>query len=71
MAAYPQTIPIPDTGGRKETVVEKKRRNSRSSKLSTKMTRIKERRERSEGCVIKKGGDLGDDETNLSFLPFW
>jgi hypothetical protein len=77
-AAYPQTIPLEKPTahavGRNETVVEKKRRNSRSSKLSTKMTlmsRMGQRRERSKGGVIEKGEDLGDDETSLSFPPFW
>lgn len=74
IVAYPQTIPrktpIEHTSGRNETMVEKKRRNSRSSKLNTKMTRMKERRERSEGGVIKEGEDLGDNETNLSLPPF-
>ena len=71
-AAYPQTIPMEKptahTGGRNETVAKKKRRNSRSS---TSMSRIEQRRERSEGGVIQKGEDLGDDETSLSFPPFW
>ena len=34
------------------------------------MSRIKQRRERSEGSVIEKGEDLGDNEINLSFLLF-
>jgi hypothetical protein len=62
------------TGGRNETVVKKKRRNSRPSELSTKMTsmsRIEQRRARSEGGVIEKGEDLGDDETSLGLPPFW
>ena len=61
------------TDDRNETVV-KKRGKSRSSKLSTKMTsmsRIEQRRERSEGGVIEKGEDLGDNETSLGFPPFW
>jgi hypothetical protein len=68
-AAYPQTIPMEKptahTGGRNETVVERKRRNSRS------MSRMEQGPERSEGGVIEKGEDSGDDETSLSFLPFW
>ncbi|KAH6716489.1 hypothetical protein BKA61DRAFT_603226 [Leptodontidium sp. MPI-SDFR-AT-0119] len=75
-AAYPQTIPMEKptahADGRNESVVEKKRRNSRSSKLSTKMTstsRMEQRQERSEGGVIEKGEGLGD-ETSLSFPPF-
>ena len=66
--------PIAHTGGRNETVVKKERRNSRSSKLSTKMTSMstmEQRRERSEGSVVEKGEDSGDDETSLGFPPFW
>jgi hypothetical protein len=66
--------PTAHTGGRNETVVKKERRNSRSSKLSTErtsMSRMEQRRERSEGGVIEKGEDLGDDETSLGFPPFW
>jgi hypothetical protein len=77
-AAYPQTIPVEKptahSVGTNESVVEKKRRNSRSSKSSTEMTsmfKMEQRREKSEGGVIEKGEDLGDDETSLSFPPFW
>jgi hypothetical protein len=77
-AAYPPTIPIEKqtahTGGRNETVVKKERRNSRSSELGTKMTsmsRMEQRRARSERGVIEKGEDSGDDETSPGFPPFW
>jgi hypothetical protein len=77
MQLYPQILPMEKptahSGGRNETV-EKNRRNSRSSKLSTKMTsisRTEQRRETSEGSVIEKGEDLGDAETSLGFPPFW
>jgi hypothetical protein len=76
--AYPQIMPIEKptayTGGRNEIVVKKERRNSRSSKLSTKiasMSRMEQRRERSKGGIIEKGEDLGNNETSLSFPPFW
>jgi hypothetical protein len=75
---YLEHLPIPyvmlpkstaHTGGRDKTLLEKKRGNPRSSKLSTKMTlmsRMEQWRERSEGGVIEKGEDLGDD----GFQPF-
>ncbi|KFZ25168.1 hypothetical protein V502_00353 [Pseudogymnoascus sp. VKM F-4520 (FW-2644)] len=36
----------------------------------TSMFRMEQWRERSEGGVIEKGEDLGDDETSLGFPPF-
>jgi hypothetical protein len=73
-AAYPQTIPVEKptahSVGTNESVVEKMRRNSRPTEM-TSMSKMEQRREKSEGGVIEKGEDLGDDETSLSFPPFW
>ena len=66
--------PTEHTSCRDETTAETKRRNSRSSKLSTKVTsmsRMEHVPEKIDGGVIEKGEDLGDDEMSLSFPLFW
>jgi hypothetical protein len=72
--AYSQTIPVEKptaySVGTNESVIEKMRRNSRLTEM-TSMFKIEQRREKSKGGVIEKGEDLGDNKTSLSFLPFW
>jgi hypothetical protein len=69
--------PTEQNGSRNETVVEKKRKVSRSGKLRTKTTSTSGMAQGAERCgkgvklVREKGEDVGDNEGGLSFLPFW
>jgi hypothetical protein len=69
--SIPVEKPTEHTSGRSETAAETKRKNSRLSTKMTSMPRAEQAPERSEDGVIEKVKDLGDDETSLSFPPFW